>query len=63
MLILLDEDDANRCSTSTSLVELPATLQQLHIENCGKLVSIAKSEELPATLQQLCIENVDSWSQ
>jgi hypothetical protein len=55
MLILLDEDDANRCSTSTSLVELPATLQQLRIENCGKLVSIAKSEELPASLQQLCI--------
>jgi hypothetical protein len=32
MLILLDEDDANCCSTSTSLVELPATLQQLHIK-------------------------------
>jgi hypothetical protein len=57
MLILLDEDDANRCSSSTSLAELPATLQQLHIENCGKLVSIAKNEELPASLQHLYIKH------
>jgi hypothetical protein len=70
MLILLDEDDANCCSTSTSslleilgiskcpslkFVEFPATLQQLHISYCGQLVSIAKSEELPASLQHLVI--------
>jgi Leucine-rich repeat (LRR) protein len=70
MRILLDEDDANRCSTSTSslleylkiegcpslkFVELPATLQQLDIRYCGQLESIAKSEELLATLKQLDI--------
>ena len=70
VIILLDEDDANSCSsTSTSLleilniwkcpslkfVELPAKLQELNISNCGKLVSMAKSEELPATLQRLHI--------
>jgi hypothetical protein len=61
MIILLDEDDANSCITSTSLLEfldvrmcpslkfltsseeLPATLQRLSINYCGKLESIAKS--------------------
>jgi hypothetical protein len=61
MRILLDENDTNSCSSSTSLLEflsigycpflksitssgeLPATLKQLFISNCGMLESVAKS--------------------
>jgi hypothetical protein len=49
MRILLDENDTNSCSSSTSLLEF------LSISHCPSLKSITSSGELPATLVKLCI--------
>ncbi|XP_062175165.1 putative disease resistance RPP13-like protein 1 [Alnus glutinosa] len=49
MRILLDENDTNSCSCSTSLLEF------LSINHCPSLKSITSSGELPATLEKLCI--------
>jgi len=49
MLILLDEDDNNSCSSSTSLLEY------LSIWECPSLKSLIPTGELPATLKRLSI--------
>jgi Leucine-rich repeat (LRR) protein len=51
MLILVDEDDVNSCSSNTSLLEF------LHVEDCPSLISLMSTEELPATLKELEIKN------
>ncbi|XP_059440972.1 putative disease resistance protein At3g14460 [Corylus avellana] len=49
MLILLDEDENNSCSSSTSLLEY------MYIYKCPSLKSLTSEGELPATLQDLTI--------
>lgn len=49
MRILLDENDTNSCSSSTSLLEY------LHIYKCPSLKSLTSSGELPATLKIVSI--------
>ncbi|XP_062173781.1 putative disease resistance RPP13-like protein 1 [Alnus glutinosa] len=49
--ILLDEDDINSCSSSTSLLE------DLTIFNCPSLKSLTSSGELPATLKDIDISD------
>ncbi|XP_062173783.1 putative disease resistance RPP13-like protein 1 [Alnus glutinosa] len=52
MLILLDDNDTNSCSSnSTSLLE------DLNIERCPSLKSLTSSGELPATLEVVNIYN------
>ncbi|XP_059433861.1 putative disease resistance RPP13-like protein 1 [Corylus avellana] len=50
MIILLDEDDANSCSTSTSLLE------SLEIWSCPSLKFLTSSVELLATIKHLDIK-------
>jgi hypothetical protein len=47
--ILLEEDDTNSCSSSTSL------LKYLGITHCPSLKSLTSSRELPATLKRISI--------
>jgi Leucine-rich repeat (LRR) protein len=49
--VLVDGDDVNSCSSSTSLLEF------LYIESCPSLISLMSTEELPATLKELTIGN------
>jgi hypothetical protein len=49
--ILLDENDNNSCSSSTSFLEF------LSVTHCPSLKSLTFSGELPATLEKLCIWN------
>ncbi|XP_059442747.1 putative disease resistance protein At3g14460 [Corylus avellana] len=51
MIILLDEDDANSCSTSTSLLEF------LEIWKCPSLKFLTSSVELLATLKHLDVKD------
>ncbi|XP_062173709.1 putative disease resistance protein At3g14460 [Alnus glutinosa] len=47
MLVLVDGDDVNNCSSNTSLLKF------LHIDDCPSLISLTSTEELPATLKEL----------
>jgi RNase P subunit RPR2 len=60
MLILLDEDDANRCSTSTSLVEFTGNTSTTP-SNCGTGVNSEKN--YLQHFNNSIFGNVDSWSQ
>ncbi|XP_059440995.1 putative disease resistance RPP13-like protein 1 [Corylus avellana] len=51
MIILLDEDDANSCSTSTSLLEF------LEIDHCPSLKFLTSSVELLASLKHLDVKD------
>jgi Leucine-rich repeat (LRR) protein len=52
MLILLDDNDTNSCSSSST-----SLLEDLNIERCPSLKSLTSSGELPATLEVVNIYN------